>query len=128
MRETINGPEFAIPPDFPAEATITWWVYQHQQPVVIPSRDEETRFPLVMEIFRKYGVQSACVLPLSTAHRRLGGLSFGLQQPNRYSAEDVQYLSLLAGNVALAVDIALRNEREQRASRGQLNWCVTEGP
>jgi PAS domain S-box-containing protein len=113
VRETINGPEFAIPPDFPAEATITWWVYQHQQPVVIPSRDLETRFPLMMEIFRKFGVQSTCVLPLSTAHRRLGGLSFGLQQPNGYSPDDVQYLSLLADHVALAVDIALRNEEQE---------------
>jgi PAS domain S-box-containing protein len=114
VRETVNGPEFSVPADFPAEATITWWVYQHQAPVNIVSRDEETRFPLMMEIFRKFGVQSACVLPLSTAHRRLGGLSFGLQQPNGYSAEDVQYLSLLADHVALAVDIALRNEEQEQ--------------
>jgi PAS domain S-box-containing protein len=113
VRETVNGPEFSIPADFPAEATITWWVYQHQAPVNIASRDEETRFPLMMEIFRKFGVQSMCVLPLSTAHRRLGGLSFGLQQPNGYSAEDVQYLSLLADHVALAVDVALRNEEQE---------------
>jgi PAS domain S-box-containing protein len=114
VRETVNGPEFSIPADFPAEATITWWVYRHQVPVTIASRDQETRFPLMMEIFRKFGVQSACVLPLSTAHRRLGGLSFGLQQPDGYSAEDVKYLSLLADHVALAVDIALRNEEQGR--------------
>ena len=114
VRETVNGPEFSLAPDFPAEATITWWVYQHQLPVVIPARDEETRFPLMMEIFRKFGVQSACVLPLSTAHRRLGGLSFALQQTNGYSADDVQYLSLLADHVALAVDVALRNEEQEQ--------------
>jgi len=114
VRETVNGPEFAIPADFPAEGTITWWVYQHQAPVVIPLRDEETRFPLMMEVFRKYGVQSACVLPLSTAHRRLGSLTFGWQQPDGYSAEDVQYLSLVADHVALAVDVALRNQEQQQ--------------
>jgi PAS domain S-box-containing protein len=113
VRQTVNGREFVIPADFPAEATIAWWVYQHCAPVVICSSDEETRFPLMMEIFRKFGVQSGCVLPLSTAHRRLGGLSFGLRQPNGYSAEDVQYLSLLADHVALAVDIALRNEEQE---------------
>jgi PAS domain S-box-containing protein len=111
--ETVNGPGFAIPADFPAEETITWWVYRHQAPMVIPSRDEETRFPLMMEIFRNYGVQSACVLPLSTAHRRLGSLSLGLQQPNGYSDEDARYLSLVADQVALAVDIALRNQEQQ---------------
>src|SRR5580698_8276854 len=51
VRQTVSGPELEIPAGFPAEATITWWVYQHQTPVVIPSRDEETRFPLMMEIF-----------------------------------------------------------------------------
>jgi PAS domain S-box-containing protein len=112
--ETVHGPGFAIPADFPPEETITWWVYQHQAPMVIPSRDQETRFPLMMEVFRNYGVQSACVLPLSTAHRRLGGLSLGLQTPNGYSEEDVRYLSLVADQVALAVDIALRNEEQQQ--------------
>ena len=115
--ETINGPGFAIPEDFPPEETITWWIIQHGEPVVIPSRDEETRFPMMMGIFREYGVQSACVLPLTTAHRRLGSLSFGLQQTNGYSEEDVRYLMLVADHVALAVDNALREEelRKQKA-------------
>ena len=76
---TKRIPGFAIPADFPAEETITWWVYHHQQPVVVASRDEDTRFPRMMEIFKKYGVESACVLPLTTAHRRLGSLGFAVE-------------------------------------------------
>src|ERR1700679_811740 len=53
--ETVKGPGFAIPADFPAEEPITWWVYHHQAPMVIPSRDHEPRFPLMMEVFRSYG-------------------------------------------------------------------------
>jgi PAS domain S-box-containing protein len=113
--EAVSGPGFAIPVDFPAEATVTWWVYHNQQPVVIPSRDEETRFPLMMQIYRDYGVQSACILPLSTAHRRMGSLGFGLQEPNGYSPEDVRYLSMVADQVALAVDIALRDTEQRQA-------------
>ena len=117
MLETINGPGFAIPEDFPAEETITWWIRQHEAPVVISAREEETRFPQMMEIYRQYGVESACILPLSTAHRRLGSLAFGLQQPNGYPEEDVRYLSLVADQVALAVDNALHEEelRKQKA-------------
>jgi hypothetical protein len=33
--ETITGPTFILPSDFPAEETITWWVYHHQEPVFI---------------------------------------------------------------------------------------------
>ncbi|MGA8510822.1 MAG: hypothetical protein WB762_34860 [Candidatus Sulfotelmatobacter sp.] len=29
--ETLQGPGFLIPSDFPAEETITWWVYHHQE-------------------------------------------------------------------------------------------------
>ncbi len=112
--ESVDGAGFAIPDDFPAEETITWWVWQHQTPVIISSRDQETRFPRMMEVHRAYGVQSACILPLTTAHRRLGSLSFGLQQPNGYSEEDARSLSLVADQVALAVDNALRH-REQQA-------------
>jgi formate hydrogenlyase transcriptional activator len=76
LLETMGGRGFAIPANFPAEDTITWWVYRHRKPVVISSRDEEKRFPRMMELYRHYAVESACVLPLTTAHRRLGSLGF----------------------------------------------------
>lgn len=53
LLETIKGPGFAIPEDFTVEETITWWVYHHQVPVVVSLRDQETRFPRVMEISEK---------------------------------------------------------------------------
>src|SRR5438552_6281877 len=34
-------------PTFAPEETFSWWVYQHQQPLIIPSLDVETRFPAV---------------------------------------------------------------------------------
>ena len=112
--ETVNGLGFAIPNDFPAEDTITWWVYHHQKPVVIPSRDGERRFPRMMDVFRRYAVQSACVLPLTTAQRRLGGLGFGVGHENGYSQDEVRFLGLVADQVALAVDNALRDQEQQR--------------
>ncbi|MGJ5820398.1 sigma 54-interacting transcriptional regulator [Paludibaculum fermentans] len=117
--ETLRGPGFALPPDFPAEETITRHVYRCGEPVVIPSRDRETRFPRMMEVYRTYGVQSACLLPLATAHRRLGALLFAVEEENGYSEDEVRYLSLVADHVALAVDNALRDE-EQRQSETEL--------
>jgi PAS domain S-box-containing protein len=113
--EIVDGPGFAIPPDFPADETVTWWVWKHQVPAVIPSRDKETRFPRMMRVFREFGVESACVLPLTTAYRRLGSLSFGLQQPDGYSQDQVRYLSLVADQVALGVETALRDDERQFA-------------
>jgi PAS domain S-box-containing protein len=111
---TDKTPGFAIPPDFPPEETITWWVYHHQQPVVVASRDEETRFPRLMEVYKQYGVGSACVLPLTTAHRRLGSLGFAVAHKNAYSAEEVRFLTLVAEQVALGVDNATRDAEQER--------------
>ena len=112
--ETLGEPGFVIPSDFPAEETITWWVYHHQEPVLILSREEEVRFPRMMELHKRYGVESACILPLATAYRRLGSLSFGARHPGAYSSNEIQYLSLVTEQVALAVDNALRDEEQRR--------------
>jgi formate hydrogenlyase transcriptional activator len=37
-------------PRFAPEETFSWWVYQHQQPLIIPFLDAETRFPAVAEM------------------------------------------------------------------------------
>jgi transcriptional regulator with GAF, ATPase, and Fis domain len=62
-------------PQFAPEETFSWWVYQQQQPLIIPFLDAETRFPAVAEMLKSRGVRSVCVLPLTTVHRRLGGLA-----------------------------------------------------
>src|ERR1700724_3235482 len=76
-------------PKFAPEETFSWWVYQHQQPLIIPSLDAETRFPAVAEMLKNRGVRSVCVLPLTTVHRRLGGLAVGSTEPDPYSTEEV---------------------------------------
>jgi formate hydrogenlyase transcriptional activator len=110
------GPQPGVVPlaDVPVEETMTWWVYQHQQPLVIPAVDTETRFPQLMALLKTYGIQSACGLPLTTVHRRLGGLCLGSASANAYSEEEVCFLSLVADHVALVIDDALNFEAAQR--------------
>jgi formate hydrogenlyase transcriptional activator len=101
-------------PKLAAEETFTWWVYQHQEPLIIPCLDKETRFPAVAEMLKNRGVRSVCVLPLTTVHRRLGGLAVGSIGTDAYSAEEVRFLTLVANQVALAVDDALNFEASQQ--------------
>src|ERR1700724_3430248 len=42
--------------NIPREETVAWWVYQNQQPVVIPFIERQTRFPLLAERFSKLGL------------------------------------------------------------------------
>jgi formate hydrogenlyase transcriptional activator len=102
-------------PQFTPEETFTWWVYHHQQPLIIPSLDSETRFLAVAEMLKNRGVRSVCVLPLTTVHRRLGGLAFGSIDADAYNAEEVNFLSFVANQVALAVDDALNFDALQHA-------------
>lgn len=99
----------------PREETITWWVYQNQQPFVIANAAHDTRFPLMMEQLRRFEVASACVLPLTTAHRRLGCIFFGSERPDSYSADEVSFLSLVANQVAVAMDDALHLQASERS-------------
>jgi formate hydrogenlyase transcriptional activator len=102
-------------PKLATEETFTWWVYQHQQPLIIPSLDAETRFPAVAEMLKHRGVRSVCALPLTTVHRRLGGLAVGSTEIDAYNSEEVKFLSLVANQVALAVDDALNFDASQHA-------------
>src|SRR5260370_21341236 len=100
-------------PKFAPQETFTWWVYKHQQPLIIPSLDAETRFPTVTEMLKNRGVRSVCALPLTTVHRRLGGLAVGSAEADAYSNEEVRFLSLVANQVALPVDDALNFDASQ---------------
>src|ERR1700732_4606212 len=102
-------------PKLAPEKSFSWWVYQHQQPLIIPYLEAETRFPAVAEMLKNRGVRSVCVLPLTTVHRRLGGLAFGSLEADAYSSEEVGFLSLVANQVALAVDDALNFDTSQHA-------------
>src|ERR1700730_12006769 len=102
-------------PQLAPEETFTWWVYQHQEPLIIPSLERETRFSAVAEMLKDRGVRSVCVLPLTTVHRRLGGLAVGSTEVDAYSREEVGFLSLVANQVALAVDDALNFDALQNA-------------
>jgi formate hydrogenlyase transcriptional activator len=95
----------------PKEETVAWWVYQNQQPLAIPFIDRETRFPHVVELVSKLGLRSLFALPLSTAHRKLGSLIFGSRIDDAYSQEEQQFLSVVANQIAVAVDDARAQAR-----------------
>jgi formate hydrogenlyase transcriptional activator len=95
----------------PKEETAAWWVYRNQEPVLMRLADGETRFPRVVERLVKVGMRSLYALPLSTAHRQLGSLVFTSHLEDPYSAEDQQFLSLVANQIAVAMDYALAQER-----------------
>src|SRR5438105_12347756 len=103
------------PPNVPADETITKWVYERQEPLVIPSLDRETRFPHMIAFLKAKGFQSVCVLPLTTVHRRIGSIGVASKRADAYCEEEVRFLKLVAGQAALAIDDALNFQASQTA-------------
>jgi PAS domain S-box-containing protein len=66
-------------------------------------------------MLKNSGVRSVCALPLTTVHRRLGGLAVGSIEADAYSRKEVSFLSLVANQVALAVDDVLNFDALQHA-------------
>jgi formate hydrogenlyase transcriptional activator len=102
-------------PTIPQEQTIPWWVFQNQQAIVIPSFERETRFPRAVDEIKACGVRSGCAFPLTTVHRRIGVLFLGSHEIDAYSENDFSFLSLVADQIALAVDDALNFAASGRA-------------
>src|SRR5712672_2952042 len=106
-------------PELAMEESDAWWVYQNQEPLVTSLETRDPRFSKLQEILKKYGVHCLCTLPLTTAHSKVGTLTFGSKAPDVYTAEEIQFLSVVAEQIALAFDNALHFDASQ-ASQQQL--------
>jgi formate hydrogenlyase transcriptional activator len=71
------------------------------------SADELRQWPLAYDVLNAHGVNSLCVFPLTTAHRRVGSLAFGRTADGAYSEKELEFGKLVAAQVAVALDNAL---------------------
>jgi formate hydrogenlyase transcriptional activator len=126
----LNRPELPAPAEIDPEESATVWVFKNQEPLLIPFVDRESRFPGSMACVKRTEIQSVCLLPLRTAHRRLGCLACGSRTPDAYSEEEVSFLAVVADQVALAIDDAVNFEglqvahRELQAERDRLRLLL----
>jgi formate hydrogenlyase transcriptional activator len=93
------------------------WVWQTQQPWVVSAMEQDARFPEVTQWLSDRGIKSLCVLPITTALRKLGALAFGSAREAAYSEPDVEFLQQVAKQVAVAVDNALNYQSFQSAQK-----------
>ena len=105
--------------ELPIGSTPSGRVLETQDPFVVSDVEMETSFPAVMETLRQEGVRSFCVVPLTTAQRRLGTLGFGKLEAHHYDRSEVDFMQQVARQVAVAVDNAL-NFEAARAYQQQL--------
>jgi PAS domain S-box-containing protein len=115
------------------EETLTFEVYRCQSPLVIRRLDEEVRLEKQLQLIRTHGIKSFCAVPLTTAQRRVGAITFGSIYENPYPDDEVEFLALIANQVAVAVDNAMNAEssrlaRERLKLLAELNRCASSNP
>ena len=103
-----NGARQNLPlADVVVDDTPVEWVHESQRVLVTADWNKETRFAKHGEYLSELGIASSCVLPLSRGQRRLGVLSVGSSRPRAYPEDEVRFLSLVADQIALAIDAAV---------------------
>src|SRR5262245_41627839 len=103
--------------ELPIDQSPAGLVWQSQQAFTADVEDAatESRFPRLTPLLRENGVQSYCVVPLTTALRRLGAMGFGSLHRRVYAEVEVNFMRQVARQVAVAVDNVLHDESARSA-------------
>src|SRR5690606_33345270 len=121
-----------IPPglEVPMEASFSGLAFTTQQPVVVRTQEEASRFPVAGSVVRDTGIESFAMLPLTTTLRRLGAMAFGSTRRHRFDPPELEFLGLVVRQVAVAVDNVLHDQdvravqRELAAERDRLRLLL----
>lgn len=94
------------------------WSWEHQQELLFPDLQEESRFPRALDHLRAKEIRTYYIAPLSTAEKRLGALGVASLKADAYSEQDRRLLRRVAELAALAVENtmnreALHNEKQR---------------
>jgi formate hydrogenlyase transcriptional activator len=101
--------------ELPVDESPGGLVWKTQRPLTVNDVTQERRFTRLMAMLNENGVQSFCVVPLTTAQRRLGAMGFGSLQQRVYQNEEIAFMQQVANQVAVAVDNVLHAGSAQSA-------------
>jgi len=102
--DLVGGHEEAL------DETPAGLVWESQQPVLVPDLAEEARWPKVTQRMQEDGIHSFCVVPLTTAVRKLGAMGFASLRQHAYAVGDLEFLQEVGKQVAVAVDNVLHHQ------------------
>jgi formate hydrogenlyase transcriptional activator len=103
----------ATPRIIDAQKSLSSWVRDRRMPIVLSSLEQESPFSDFADLFKDWGNQSLCLVPLNTATHCVGAMCIGRKQSDAFSEAEICFFSLIADFVARIVD--------DRAMRAQLH-------
>jgi formate hydrogenlyase transcriptional activator len=92
-------------------------------PLITLDWSAETRFQSYGQLMARLGIASTCMFPLTRGSRRLGVLGFGRFYPHAYDEDEIQFLKMVSGQLALAFD-AFAQFCSSKRTRDQLKLIL----
>jgi formate hydrogenlyase transcriptional activator len=91
----------------PLEGTAAGEVFRTRQPLLVGAANYDRFQADIARRFVEEGLKSACIVPLISSNRALGTLSLASLRERAFLQEDVDLLTQVANQVAIAVENAL---------------------
>lgn len=105
--EIIGGHESSL------ENSPAGFVWNQQDALIVHDVNEEDRWPETIRRMKEDGINSFCVVPLTTPVGRLGAIIFSSLKKAAYDGCDLEFLKQVGKQVALAVENALNFQNAQ---------------
>jgi len=106
------GKEMALQPgvELPREGSHSGWVLDNNKPLFATDLSKVQKFS-TDKMLLEQNILSYIVTPLVSRNNTIGTLNLGYNAPNKFEGIDIDFLSLVSKQVALALDNAMSHER-----------------
>jgi formate hydrogenlyase transcriptional activator len=97
--------------EFPHVGSAVGRALDEQKPIYIPDLQAElSKIPQLASQARVSTPHSAYIFPISMSGKKLGALTFGLAQGEKFSADDMELMTSVSSHVAVALESALATD------------------
>lgn len=102
---------------FPVEGTLTGLAFTSREPIVRNRFDPaETSWSMARKFFEEHGLRAMCFIPMVWGDRAVGVLNLACRRENAFSESDIELLTHIAGQVAIAFQNSLNFQRATKAT------------
>ncbi len=102
---------------FPVEGTMTGMAFKSRQPIVRNRFDpNDSQWSLARKFYEEHGLRAMCFIPMIWGDRAVGVLNLGCRREDAFSESDIELLTHIAGQVAIAFQNSLNFQRATKAT------------
>jgi formate hydrogenlyase transcriptional activator len=110
--------QFEIGTEVPHAGSAVGRALDEQKPIYIPDLQAEiSKIPQLASQARLGTPHSAYIFPISISGKKLGALTFGIAQGERFSPDDVELMTSVSSHVGVALESAIATDAAEKYQR-----------